>query len=718
MRPGYVSYIIVLSTGLMLTMLTMSAYRQAVLSQEVQSEAQLRADYADKEDAVLRALVNLVPNRAIRSMQHLSNANSSTRRALTWEQIFSDALDQANARRSISRPLLESVDGESAVVGNSGDAALGSIGLMFDAIEPESGFVAPGINRSLGTGFPVPLQTANDTVAARDRVYPIISRDKIFGELAAAGVGLPVTKYSGFNVIPYPEIRFGYAAPGQPFVAKRNWWAFSMQLGEHESLLGSFGREGGSSNERDFVVSIYEIPSQLAISAEAFTKLGMHADGTPWQNVSIEGGVYSTRAEVDGGMHIERLSGRRGLTLGNQVTVGDRDLGGDPFEPGVRERFEATHGDFLPVTMASESGRAAFFPINRGKAFFDRFAHAPETDVLSSTTWNSYSVGALQCAMRLDVTEVASSTDPTPTALRFQYFKGGVRESLELSLGNGPDGLPFGYVRIAAENESHVFEGLNDVAYGSEGLFHYQSGVTGTVTFNSQTFGDPNPGKPKEGYFRPSLPFEVKLLHESKLSIAVYPERLPGFLAAIGADGTEVNHSLVVNVDYSTSGLNNPAYKPAIPATENDYGLLLSECDDLRAFSKGFSLVTNLRLYIGDDFNIVATTPPAGSGLASPFYPPASLFAPEKRYGTEYDPFRVRISGQIGHLGGEEAADGQPVHLLDVKMGSEEAAEASKINVNLQPITHPAQLPPVTMMNWLVTVEERRKGFYTATGSN
>jgi hypothetical protein len=173
----------------------------------------------------------------------------------------------------------------------------------------------------------------------------------------------------------------------------------------------------------------------------------------------------------------------------------------------------------------------------------------------------------------------------------------------------------------------------------------------------------------------------------------------------------------VVNVDYSTSGLNSPIYKPAIPATANDYAVLMTECDDLTGFTRGFSLVTNLRLYIGDDFNVVATAPPAGSGLPAPFYPPASLFAPEKRYGTDFDPFRVQIAGQIGHLGGEDDA-GQPVHLLDLKMASEESAAAANIDVNLRPITHPAELPPVTMMNWLVMVEERRKALYTGTGAN
>jgi len=147
--------------------------------------------------------------------------------------------------------------------------------------------------------------------------------------------------------------------------------------------------------------------------------------------------------------------------------------------------------------------------------------------------------------------------------------------------------------------------------------------------------------------------------------------------------------------------------------------VLLYECDDLTSFKeKGFSLVTNMRLYIGDDFNVVSTTPPTNSGLPSPYYPAASLFAPEKRYGTDLDPFEVKITGQLGHLGGDTGVGGSQVHLLDLKNGSETETAKDRINVNLKPITHPAELPPITMMNWLVVVEERHKEFYTGNGTN
>src|SRR5690606_19812047 len=102
--------------------------------------------------------------------------------------------------------------------------------------------------------------------------------------------------------------------------------------------------------------------------------------------------------------------------------------GTSPFTPGLREAFEMssnTTGEFYPVSLPSESGRAVFVPINRGLDFFDRFALSAEAATISKTTWNNYSIGALQCAMKLDVTNVMAANNQTPTALRFTYKKNG-----------------------------------------------------------------------------------------------------------------------------------------------------------------------------------------------------------------------------------------------------------------------------------------------------
>jgi hypothetical protein len=711
---GFVSYMLVLSTGMVLTLLTIYAYRRAVDAQSVQSKVQLRVDYAEKEEAILRAIVALTPNRAIRAMQQDSNLNTTKSDPLRWQNIFADALDLANSRTSISSNMVSTLGIPKLVIANAGDSALGSPDKIFKAIPQETGYVSAGINRSLGTGFPPALTSNDSTTSTRDFIYPIISSKKAYGSLAQSGVGLPVASYPNFNLLNYPQINFGYAKPGENFVAKRNWWSFSVDVAASDGDTTLVARK-----KRDYVLSIYEIPSQLAISASSFMSIGQYASGDAWQNVSIDGGMFVGKAEVTGNTALTSLSSRRGMSLSSGTTIGGQSFANNPFTPGVRESYQVTTGQFFPVSLASESGRAAFIPINRGAEFFDRFSNTDETNVLSTTSWNNYSLGAMQCAMRLDITQTQSSTNLTPTMLRFQYYQtNGTRATMQMPLNSAVmTSLPPGYVKVCDENQSYTFVNAVDVAYGVSGGFTFRQGLSGTINFNNSTFGDPKVGTFKGGYWRPRGPFEIQSLAGGQTCVAVYPQRIPSFLNTINAANAVTNNSLVVNVDYSVTGLNNVNRKPLIPCTSNDYGLIVKECGDLTAFNKGFSLVTNLRLYIGDDFNIVPTSPPAGytpavtaSNPTGRFMPPCSLFAPEKRYGVDVDPFAVSLSGQIGSLASDSVTN--PIRPLDSKSVSGQNIGADRIRVNLSPLRHPAELPPITMMNWLVLLEERRKEFY------
>jgi len=713
----------VLSMGMVMLLLLINSYKTAIRSQEVQTMAGLRIDYAAKEDAILRAVVPLTANAAMRCMQSGSSTSGTVNTSLLWQKIFRSAILQANSETSVSTAMIKQFDLGTVVIGNSGDEKTWASQTFEAYDETKDRYVSPGLNKDLGIGFPVPLQSGSGTVVYNDSLWPIISRSKVYSTMASGSVGASVDDYPQFNLIPYPNIRFGYAKPGENFVAKRNWWAFRMDLSDHQDQL-----TGVEKNKREFVLSIYEVPSQLAISAEAFTVLGKYEDGTDWgANTSIAGGVYATRAKVEAGMNLERISGRRGLDISTDATIGSNPilsstnssggstLAANPFQPGVRELYELTHGSFMPVSLTSETGRAAFVPINRGIDFFDRYAHASETNTLSDTTWNSYSAGSVQCGMHLDITDVRGENDSTPGELTFRYQKDGTEQSLVVDLDAGLDtNLPPGYIWCANEHDTVKFDHPVDVAYGKNGKYYFQTGVSGDVTFDNPRFGDPLFGVFKAGYYKPSYPFEVTLLHDTKPCIAIYPERIAAFLDLLKADKTDLNHSISVNVDYPG---NIFLTKPSIPCTDLDYGVILKECADLSGFPKGFSLVTNLRLYIADDFNTKAVAAPAGSGLPDPFYPPSSLFAPEKRYGAENNPFKLRISGQVGSLAGDSGVDGQSVHLLDMKNSSNIGMDHDKVEVNLSPITHPAALPPITMMNWLVVVEERRSEFYSVSGT-
>jgi len=115
-------------------------------------------------------------------------------------------------------------------------------------------------------------------------------------------------------------------------------------------------------------------------------------------------------------------------------------------------------------------------------------------------------------------------------------------------------------------------------------------------------------------------------------------------------------------------------------------------------------------LYFGDDLNIVATSPPSGYTPSGAYYPPCSIFTPEKRYGVEVDPFAVNHAGQVGSLASDLIAD--PIRPLDAKMMSGESLAANRIHASLYPISHPADLPPISLMNWLVLIEERKGDYY------
>lgn len=709
-KSGYTTFMMVMVAGSVAMILSLYTYREAIASHEVSAKVQLTTDYREKEDAILRSLVAIVPNRAILAMQDGAISSWDNYRPLLWPHIFSDAIELANARTSVEGEVQETLQLNGLVVANAGDSALSNTDVIFNHIASDSSwyrnsYLSAGINRDMGGSYPPPLETGNSRIQSWDAWFPIISDQKSYGSLASGAVGLSTSEYAKFNLLEYPQINFGYAQPGDDFVAKRNWWAFSLDLAAHDDAL-----TGAATVSRDFVMSIYEIPSQLAISASAFMSLGEFGSGEDWQNVTISGGVFAGKAVVTGNTALSSLSSRRGMSLSTSSSIGGQSFVSNPFAPGVRESYQITQGEFFPVSLASESGRVAFISINRGVDFFDRFAVTDEFNTISPTTWNDYSIGARQCAMRLDITECVDSTDPTPTELRFSFFSNGVRDEIVIDLtSSGFSGLPAGYLYACDENESYDFgDSIVDVAYGKNGTYAFQNNVTGEVDFTNARFGDPLVGVYKSGYYRPSYPFEVRTLDNGKICVAIFPERFEAFLDAINADDTSINHSLSVNVDYTTSTGSINLVKPSIPCSEFDYGVVLEECADLTSFPAGFSLVTNLRTYIGDDFNIMPTSPPPGYNPVGDYYPPVSLFAPEKRYGVNIDPFAVRIDGQVGSLASE---DGTAINPLDSRGASGSDFAGNRITVNLKPIAHPAELPPITMMNWLVTIEEVRREF-------
>src|SRR5690606_33513215 len=95
-----------------------------------------------------------------------------------------------------------------------------------------------------------------------------------------------------------------------------------------------------------------------------------------------------------------------------------------------------------------------------------------------------------------------------------------------------------------------------------------------------------------------TLPFGVEILDGNRPCVVIKPELLPAYLTSLGADGPGVNKSIAINVDYTAS---NVVRKPSFPCLSSDTAVIITDCADLTQFTKGFSLVSNMRLYLGSD---------------------------------------------------------------------------------------------------------------------
>lgn len=657
---GYATFAMVAAISLaLLTLLTLNL-SSSIRSMDVQKTAQLKQDYSQREDAILNALLHIVPNKAIGAMQRHSANNTS---AYTWETIFDEALELANAEQAVDPLLLSALNLNTAVSANTGDTSITDINTLVSRPAPSpltgTGIVNGGnwhetnmlFQANLYDNLPAPLM-ASTAHAKLDKEYPIVSLNKLFvdryqtkDQIYHKGVELSTDIYPLYNQLRYPDVKFGYKKPGDPFVAKRNWWVFSLTFGKNDEAT-----TGVPAVTRDYLLSIYEVPSQLPISSTTTMNVGQFANGTAWSNVNIEGSIYARRLNTDGTVSVTggTLAARETLNVSNSTTVGGTKIENNFDNLGSRESRAADSGStFYNASLQGNSGKVSFIPINRGSAFLWPGGDGSSSERISPTGWNYYSRGASQCAMRIEMREMNTISDQIPIEVRFRY--------------KGTDG----------SNKTKTYTRGNNWPTDLE--------AGGTL-----------------------FPFQTTQLDNLRYAMSFYPNRLEAFLDSLGnAAPVDINNSICI---YPNTG-RSTVEAPSIPSNTDDLAVTLRGCKDMSMFTNGFSLVTRYRLYISESFNVVTTTPPANSGLPAnaEFYPPCSLFAPEKRFGeTILNDQPVAIKGQLSSLKTGASYQFNP---LELRAGNDAAVSSGQVNADLVDLRSPAELPPIHMMNWLVTIE-------------
>lgn len=632
LRPGYVSILAVVTLSSILLVMLTASFRFAIQNQETQKKTQVRIDYANRETALLRAVLSEAPNQAMRAMMADSSGGSWNNKA-RWRWIFQYARDKADGETAIDPDTITVLGISSTVVsGNTGDGTQDHIKYSVNPVEIQAYdhwfYLNAGVNsigNLLGSKYPEALDLSGGTTAEKlDRDTPIITMNKAY------------SNGEQFKLLPYPKTSFGYMVQGQNFVAKRNWWAFRMTYGAQ-----SEGATGVKTVDKDYVLSIYEVPSQLGLGSTVDTILGKHADGTNWNGINIDR-VYGSKVATEGTVAFDSLATRRGATISSNTLVGG--VGHNAFTGALpdREEYTATNNAYFPISSSADSGLVSFIPISRGEEAFDDLEDTSDSGSISPTGWNYYSRPAMQCVMKLRVEDVISVTDQTPTSISFTYRLGGIDTTETFTRGNN----------WPTENS----------AEGATFPFHLETS---------------NVGRP---------------------AIAVYVDRMIAHLQAAGADSLDINHSLIVNSNYPANAL---VQKPNIPSQSTDLSLILRDSKDFSAFPKGFSLVSPYRLYLANDVNVVSNGGVDANG--NPTFPPISLFAPEKRFGVRDEAIHIDFEGQINQIG-DEGSTGT-ARPLDLRSGIDDEVISNNISADLYSITTPDQIPPINQMNWLVVIE-------------
>lgn len=655
---GYGTLPVIAMITIMLLASLVFLMRRGIASQETQSRVQLRADYRQREDSLVRALLTIVPNKAIGCMQEHSASNHQL---YLWDTIFTEAIAYSNSSEQLSPAMKSALGLSSARNSNSGDKDITSSQLFLPIVSGADTMLA-GNTRSASilsgeaiAGKLPPMLGGANNVLVKDLKYPIISRSKVLEKNDSTGqYQLDAAAYPLYNLMKFPNIRFGFASPGDYVVGKRNWWAFAVEYGNGSGL---------GTVRKNYVLSIYELPNQLPISASAETTVGSYADGTNWgAGINVTGSVFADRLNTEGAFNFDRLLGRQGVTIGNATTLNGQSIPGNFDDLGVRETLAAhRNSHILPVAVASNAGKIAFISLKRGEDFYTE-ASSATVNTISDTTWDDYTRGPNQCAMKVYVTKMKDINSQEPLEIEVQYLK-----------ANGSTQVK--KLKRYATKQSpkpNDYWPTEKVGWESEG--------GNLIPFQTEE---------DNGSTRPSL--------------TIYPARMSAWLQSIGAGSVTLNNSIYVTTRPSSDPVT--VRQASYPSVAGDPAVILRDCSDLSPYTKGFALVSNLRCYLAGDVNQQSISAPPGAGLppGELYYPPFAIFTPEYRIGTGAAATAVNFTGQVGSVG---STDGSAFRPLDFKSGASDAVTANKISAQLETLKSPAELPPIFNMNWLLTVEE------------
>jgi hypothetical protein len=655
----------------------------ASVAQNTERLASAKVDIANREDGLMRVVLQ---QTATGMLPGTDGVNGPTQ---NWTTIMTNAVNQLRATTYIDPAELTALTGlNNAIRDNTADTGGAPLGIFkgYSLTNPEIPFGGTSGVANVVTSYNATVQpplmnwSGNITLSSSNAVT---TPQEFFLGSQYSGVSAAVTKLSSTNrwgKITYPNIRFGYKGAGDPFVARRVWWRIpvvyqtTQTTPEDQSNVYRY-----PSAPANYILSVYEIPSQLPISGNANLQIGQNADGTAWgSSVQITGSIYGDQIQLYGGTYsgipnVSRggISSRQQVNVLKQATVAGETYSDNTYDNlGVRERRDLTRsisttgiGEIgaAPVSVAGNDGKELVVPVMPGTNFY--MAAATSTP----THWDLYARPYYKCRIRVIISGTDSNIIYNPNG----------NPQLKSTAG----AITINVV-VLADTSGHPDQILG---------FPDSSGTTTTYTQTSYAAGG-----------------------------------LPPYMTYTSTGmGTSADRNiLVINVGAMVTALGNPAQlysiyigsnqttEPAIPATASDPAIAITGTNDLSLFTNGLSIVANQTLYLLDAFNQVKIP-------ASGLYPATSIYAPDIRYGVSGVNPAVNLVGQISAdptptpsptpTPGPTPNAAHPLKFVDAA-GNEVSANSAGNTFTLTEITDPTtqQMPPITRLTLLFTIEKER----------
>jgi hypothetical protein len=629
--------------------------------------ATAKVDIATREDALVRVILQQTATGL------LPGTDGVTGTPQPWTNIMTNAVTQLKATTYVDPAELAALPGLAGVIpDNMGDTAGAALGIFQGYNSTEAPFggtsgVANVVQAPTPSVLPPLMGWSRNALLSSTNAVTIPQEFFLGSQYTSTSTPVTTNIYSKrWGAVTYPNIRFGYKQPGNVFIARRVWWRIpvvyqtAQQTVEYQAGIvgGPAGVNRYPSAPANYVLSVYEIPSQLPISGNANLQIGLNNDGTAWgSGIQFTGSIYGGQVQLadatSTGRTYNGVSSRQQVNVQNPATVGGVAYSNNTFDQlGTREQMALAQTIIgaAPVSVAGNDGKVLMVPVMPGNQFY--------MSATTPTHWDLYARPYYRCRIRVIISGTNSTIiySPSQTPTINTTTAGAITlQTIVLSdTSSFPDQI-LGFPDSAATTNTTITYAPGAV-------------LPSYMSYTSTAAGDRN-----------ILVIDVV-----------------NMVAALGSTLPPQLYSIYIG--------SNPTAEPAIPPSPlpppyAEPGIAITDTRDLSTFTKGLSIVTNQTLYLLDSFNqvnLVGTTNP----------PPTSLYAPQLRYGMSGAITNVTLTGQISV--DPTSSSTPPVNPLGLVNASGTPIPPASVSAILSEITDPNQVPPIARMSLMFTIEKER----------